>query len=461
MKRLKKIMGLLLFTLVVTFLCPTVISQIGNPVEVQASTTIKTPKLISAQPSGKTKAVIKWKKVSGVSGYKIYRSINGSSWKTLKTISGSTKVTYTDSKLQPGYKYSYTVRAYKKVNGKNVWSNYNKNGISVIAGLPYLKLNAGSISLYEENTYTLKLNGTNLNPMWKSNNQDVATVSNNGEVIAKKEGTATIIATLWDKEFYCNVTVKGDYIDVSETSIQMEAGESKEININSNFQTLWKFNINNNGVFYCEWINANDNANYTIKIHAKSGGIGTIRIQNSKENPTFYKDIIITVKDDLINNKQKLKSYILNNGHKNNNGDYFIKQERTSGNLQHVWAVVYEINKNTFKFLLTNKESRYEDAMVMSLPLGNVNNVDAEFKYVINDNYSYFGAVTTINLPSFTKESIQPFTITKYSDSFFGIEDKAKSLANTTLQLAFTGWDSLLWDNTGLTMKNIGFTSYK
>lgn len=94
------------------------------------SKTISTVTL-PAKPSIKVKAgtkkvTISWKKISGVTGYQIYRSTrkNGT-YKKVKTISKSSTVKYTNSKLKAKTRYYYKVRAYKKIGGKTYYSSYS------------------------------------------------------------------------------------------------------------------------------------------------------------------------------------------------------------------------------------------------------------------------------------------------------------------------------------------------
>ena len=83
-----------------------------------------------AQPTVKASLVsngvnVTWNKVSGATGYRIYRKANNETkWSTLATVKGTT---YNDVEVSDGNSYSYTVRAYK---GK-VWSSYNTKGVTV------------------------------------------------------------------------------------------------------------------------------------------------------------------------------------------------------------------------------------------------------------------------------------------------------------------------------------------
>ena len=85
-----------------------------------AKTTITSGKYSSS------KNTIKWSKVSGVTGYKIYRatSKNGTYTK-IKTIKNNTTFSYTDSNLSLGKVYYYKVRAYKVKSGKETHGQYS------------------------------------------------------------------------------------------------------------------------------------------------------------------------------------------------------------------------------------------------------------------------------------------------------------------------------------------------
>ena len=73
------------------------------------------------------KAVVKIKRAKSakVAGYKIYRKVSGGKWKLVKTTSAKNRA-YVDRKIKSGKKYSYRVRAYQKIQGKTVFSDYSK-----------------------------------------------------------------------------------------------------------------------------------------------------------------------------------------------------------------------------------------------------------------------------------------------------------------------------------------------
>ncbi len=80
--------------------------------------------LFLAQPTVKianasTGVKVKWNKITGATGYKVYRAeyVNGkwTGWKSVKTIDKGSTVSWTDKSAKSGVKYKYTVKA---VNGK-------------------------------------------------------------------------------------------------------------------------------------------------------------------------------------------------------------------------------------------------------------------------------------------------------------------------------------------------------
>ena len=72
-----------------------------------ADTTLKTPS------STKKGIVLKWSKVTGAEGYKVYRKTGSGSYEKIATVKGNSKVNYTDKKAKKGKTYTYKIKAYK------------------------------------------------------------------------------------------------------------------------------------------------------------------------------------------------------------------------------------------------------------------------------------------------------------------------------------------------------------
>ena len=94
------------------------VAAVASPVKVK----LKTPTLKASKKGKSTK--LSWSKVSGASGYKIYRatSKNGK-YKLIKTVKGNKTFKYTDKKVYKGTRYYYSVKAYATKNKKQYYSN--------------------------------------------------------------------------------------------------------------------------------------------------------------------------------------------------------------------------------------------------------------------------------------------------------------------------------------------------
>lgn len=87
------------------------------------------PKLAAPKLSvsaAKRKALLKWNKIAGASGYQIYRSNKAKSgFKRIHTVKKGAVKTYTNGKLKKGKKYTFRVRAYRAQKGKKLYSAYS------------------------------------------------------------------------------------------------------------------------------------------------------------------------------------------------------------------------------------------------------------------------------------------------------------------------------------------------
>ena len=108
-----------------------------------------------------------------------------------------------------------------------------------------VKIGVTSVTL-DKTDLTLDVNGTaklnatvkpddatNKTVTWKSDNEGVATVDNNGNVTAKAAGTATITATVDGKSASCKVTVNGQTttvpvqsVELNQTTLELKAGNT-------------------------------------------------------------------------------------------------------------------------------------------------------------------------------------------------------------------------------------------
>ena len=99
--------------------------------DITGKAVLSAPSLRKAKRTSAKKATLSWKKVNGASGYVVYRKTNNGRWQIVKKITKGNITSFTDKKLSKGKKYTYTVRAYRTVGKKNIYSGYNKKGLKV------------------------------------------------------------------------------------------------------------------------------------------------------------------------------------------------------------------------------------------------------------------------------------------------------------------------------------------
>ena len=77
---------------------------------------------ISSATSKSEGILIKWNKITGATGYYVYRKASSGEWKKIDTVKGNTKVKYLDESPRKGATYQYRVKAYYSKS-----TSYNSN----------------------------------------------------------------------------------------------------------------------------------------------------------------------------------------------------------------------------------------------------------------------------------------------------------------------------------------------
>lgn len=75
---------------------------------------------------------VSWNKVTGASGYYIFRRVSGGSWTAVGRVSNVNTLNYIDTTAAAGKVYAYTVRAYVTQGSYVYYSNYNTTGVGII-----------------------------------------------------------------------------------------------------------------------------------------------------------------------------------------------------------------------------------------------------------------------------------------------------------------------------------------
>ena len=113
------------------------------------------------------------------------------------------------------------------------------SGLPPVVSVKEVKLDKSELTLYEGDSEqltetVLPEDATDKTVTWSSSNTGVATVSNNGVVTAKSEGSAKITALAGGKKATCSITVKAQVIAVtsitlSPSTLMLMQGESQTL----------------------------------------------------------------------------------------------------------------------------------------------------------------------------------------------------------------------------------------
>lgn len=115
--------------------------------------TLKAPVISSITVKDYRTVTVKWKKVSGASGYILYRSTSqNGTYKKVATVKGGSSLSCQNSGLTTGRKYYYKVKAYRTVNRKNVTSSYSdakvkSTTLKKVTGISVTPLHANKLKL--------------------------------------------------------------------------------------------------------------------------------------------------------------------------------------------------------------------------------------------------------------------------------------------------------------------------
>lgn len=166
----------------------------------------KKPKLV-ANKVGKNKIKLKWNRMIGGKGYKIYRATkkNGK-YKLIKTIKNKLKTSWIDKKIKYGKQYYYKVAVYKKskkkiIQKKSAWALNSTKAAKVKT----ITLSKSSINGIVGNSTKIKVRltsnkGKRLSKKvrWYSSNKNIAKINKNtGTINFMNEGTCKI----WAKSY--------------------------------------------------------------------------------------------------------------------------------------------------------------------------------------------------------------------------------------------------------------------
>ena len=243
----------------------------------------KMPKLENIIPAYNA-ITFKWGTVSNADGYQVYRKVNSGKWKSVKTTTG---LVYKDKDTKAGYKYSYTVKAYKLIDGKKVYSGYDKIGLSG-------KLNT---------TVSLKIKNNTVSVSWKKTNGASGyyiyrATSKKGKYSKIKIITSGKTLKYTDKKvkkgktYYYKVVpfrkISGKAVKGASSAVKSIAFKKKDVKPTESQSSAWKYPeavqklidyLIKNGQ---EWTDSSNGTDYTIDYLDVGNGSITLQYQKAR-----------------------------------------------------------------------------------------------------------------------------------------------------------------------------------
>lgn len=160
-----------------------------------------------------------------------------------------------------------------------------------------VSLNKTNVNLNKGNTTTLTAtvspsNATNKSVIWTSSDASVASVTSNGKVTAKGNGTATITARVGDRTATCKITVTTSVSDVTlnKTSITLDKGKSTTLTA-----TVKPSDASNKAVTWSSSNTSVATVNNSGKISAIGKGTAVITVKSKDTGKTATCKVTVNV----------------------------------------------------------------------------------------------------------------------------------------------------------------------
>ena len=252
---------------------------------------------------------------------------------------------------------------------------------------------------------------------------------------------------------------KPEVVRVSEVKLNileytMETGESVQLtakinpsNATDKTVTWSSSNTNVATVTDTGLVNGRSEGTATITVKTRDGGkICSCTIMVKKPAPTM---------EDYY---EKLRIYILSYGGTNADGNKFIKKtENVNGSL-FTSAIIYEKATDQYLFMMSVEDGRSVSVVQMTVNVLKSGHVQPEYVFVYENAGIAFQTKALIPVGTYTGNDDIYFDVINTTGSLSS--SQMQTLSNQALKAAFSGWELLLYDYVGISLKDLGFTSY-
>ena len=348
--------------------------------------------------------------------------------------------------------WATTSKAYAEVSAGGVITAKKAGTVTIAAfhdGVCYTcrvtiedpKISVSQMTLIKGQKRTVKLNGTTQKLKWSSSNAAVASVSAAGAITANKTGTAVISATVYGRKFSCKVKVETPSLRGNTQAVTWSSNKSSVAVVSSK------------GV-----------------ITAKGAGTATITatVGGRKYSCSVTVPQPVT---GVAGNYEKLLTEIKKKGGRDSKGFLALMESGTlDDGIKYFTELAY--NPSNKKFVFKTRLQVESDGQTIQVETRLIF-TDRTYKTAIAQvdmtmpayNNAGFGIRTRFSTSSYTTKNKLKFNVVMKTNSNIldGISNsELQEMGNTYLQFSFNTWAYLLKQNkTNLTLKNLGFMSYR
>ena len=339
----------------------------------------------------------------------------------------------------------------KKVGTATVTAKVGKKSLKCKVTVK-VGLNKTKETLYIGDTSQLKLSGTSQKVKWSTSKKSVATVNSKGKVTAKKSGTATITAKLGKKSYKYKVTVKN--IDVLAKTLTIKNAGCIDafackgsLKATSSNPSVAKVKVTSGMLF-----------GGSIYVYGYKTGTAVITLTNTYDSDKVK--VTVKVNKPASVGEQKVIDYLLVNGKDDGEGNLCITKEQPSALGKSTVQIAVSPLSDSLVFATTDMDKAEEYGNIIGLVFG-MNGDGEEAKGFAMGT----AMVTDKDGNGYMFATELKMATCKLTDEWqmdgmkFGYTGDAEEDARGLLRQSLTAWDELLKEKTGMTLKDIGFTS--
>lgn len=316
-----------------------------------------------------------------------------------------------------------------------------------------------SLTIVKDQKKKITLNGTSQQVTWSVGNEAIASVSASGVITGKKVGNTNVFAVVDGVRYICKLRVDGPYL--SRKSLTMTQGTTQQLYVRATSLPV-------------RWL-TNKTSVATVstsgEVTAKSAGTAVITAVIGGQKYTCNVTVTKPAATGVAGNYEKLLKVIRAKGGVDSKGFLALME---SGSLDDGSTYFTEIayNQSNKKFVYKTRVQIKSEGSTLQVETRMVfsdnayKKATAQVDVTLPDyNDQGFGLRTSFATGSYTAKSNQKFYVAmrtdpNITDEFTNAE--LQKIGNTYLQFSFETWAYLLKvNNTNLTLRNLGFTSYR